>query len=47
MKSGAIARFDNDNINDGVGKGKDEYHVYKGNGDNFPQRSQWVSFVDM
>jgi len=45
--SGAIARFDNDNINDGLGGGVDQYTLYTGNGDNFPNISQWVSFVDM
>lgn len=44
---GALARYDNDNIQDGVGDGVDQYIMYTGNGDNFPQRSQWVSFENM
>ncbi|KAK3080959.1 hypothetical protein LTS18_011566 [Coniosporium uncinatum] len=47
VQSGAVARYDNDNINDGVGSGTDSYTMYWGNGDSFPQKSQWVSFVDM
>lgn len=50
VQNGAIARFDNSNIKDGSGGGKDEYRMYNGNGstgNGWPDKSQWVSFEDM
>lgn len=35
------------NDNDGIGAGRDQYTLYIGNGNTFPQKSQWVSFSDM
>ncbi|KAJ6786127.1 hypothetical protein PWT90_02483 [Aphanocladium album] len=50
VSNGAIANWNPDNINDGVGGGKDEYNMYWGDGSTgagWPDRSRWVSFVDM
>ena len=35
------------NDNDGIGAGRDSYTLYTGNGNTFPQKSQWVSFSSM
>ncbi|KAL7940174.1 hypothetical protein V8C42DRAFT_338325 [Trichoderma barbatum] len=46
----ALARFDNSNIEDGVGNGTDWYHLYLGNGSTaagWPSKDKWVSFEDM
>ncbi|UKZ80076.1 hypothetical protein TrVFT333_007841 [Trichoderma virens FT-333] len=45
-----LARFDNSNIEDGVGNGTDWYHLYLGNGSvaaGWPSKDKWVSFEDM
>lgn len=45
-----LARFDNSNIEDGVGNGTDWYHLYLGNGSvaaGWPPKDKWVSFEDM
>lgn len=50
VDNGAVANWNADNINDGIGGGRDEYRMYWGSGstsDGWPDRSQWVSFVDM
>ncbi|KAJ3498986.1 hypothetical protein NLG97_g695 [Lecanicillium saksenae] len=50
VQNGAIARFDNTNIKDGIGGGRDEYHMYYGDGSTgagWPDKSKWVSFEDM
>ncbi|KAJ9133260.1 Glycoside hydrolase [Pleurostoma richardsiae] len=46
----ADARWDQSNIQDGVGDGSDSYTMYWGSGgswDGWPTRSQWVSFENM
>jgi len=35
------------NNKDGIGRGKDQYKLYLGNGSKFPPKNQWVSFEDM
>lgn len=50
VQNSALARWDNSNINDGVGDGSDTYHMYWGAGranEGWPTRSQWVSFENM
>lgn len=50
VTNGAIANFDSGNTYDGIGAGKDEYRMYYGDGSTgagWPDRSRWVSFVDM
>lgn len=45
-----IANFNNGNIHDGIGKGRDEYRMYWGNGSpsqGWPGKDRWVSFEDM
>ncbi|UKZ88828.1 uncharacterized protein TrAFT101_004562 [Trichoderma asperellum] len=45
-----VARFDNSNIQDGVGNGVDRYTMYWGDGSTgagWPAQSQWVSFENM
>ncbi|KAL7932834.1 hypothetical protein V8C35DRAFT_305610 [Trichoderma chlorosporum] len=45
-----LARFDNSNIEDGVGNGTDWYHLYLGNGSvaaGWPSKDKWISFEDM
>lgn len=45
-----VARWDNSNIDDGIGSGSDSYHMYWGAGrsnEGWPTRSQWVSFRNM
>ncbi|KAK0763278.1 hypothetical protein N5P37_004265 [Trichoderma harzianum] len=46
----AVARFDNSNIQDGVGAGSDTYTMYWGDGSTgagWPAQSRWVSFQTM
>ena len=46
----ALARFDNSNIEDGMGNGTDWYHLYLGNGTEaagWPSKDKWASFEDM
>ncbi|KAK0614899.1 exo-beta-1,3-glucanase, partial [Bombardia bombarda] len=46
----ADARWDNSNINDGIGNGQDVYTMHWGAGtagEGWPTRSQWVSFENM
>lgn len=50
VTNSAIANFNSGNTHDGIGAGKDEYHMYYGDGSTgagWPDRSRWVSFVDM
>lgn len=50
VSNGAVARFDNNNIKDGVGSGTDTYTLHLGSGstsDGWPDKSKWVSFEDM
>ncbi|KAK1249532.1 hypothetical protein MKX07_003048 [Trichoderma sp. CBMAI-0711] len=50
VTSKALARFDNSNIEDGMGNGTDWYHLYLGNGTEaagWPSKDKWVSFEDM
>lgn len=50
VNNGAIANWNNSNIKDGNGSGKNEYHMYWGNGTpgaGWPDKSQWASFEDM
>ncbi|KAH8904705.1 hypothetical protein BR93DRAFT_960804 [Coniochaeta sp. PMI_546] len=50
VSNSALARFDNSNINDGIGNGQDVYKMYWGAGranEGWPTRSQWVSFENM
>jgi hypothetical protein len=45
-----VARYDNSNINDGVGDGTDSYTLYLGDGSTgagWPAQSEWVSFENM
>lgn len=45
-----VARFDNSNIQDGVGDGVDQYTMYWGDGSlgaGWPDQSRWVSFENM
>ncbi|GFP54389.1 hypothetical protein TASIC1_0004001200 [Trichoderma asperellum] len=45
-----VARFDNSNIQDGVGDGVDSYTLYLGSGSTsagWPDKSRWVSFENM
>ncbi|UKZ76928.1 hypothetical protein TrVFT333_004643 [Trichoderma virens FT-333] len=45
-----VARFDNSNIQDGVGSGVDSYTMYWGDGSTgagWPAQSRWVSFQNM
>jgi hypothetical protein len=46
----ATARFDNSNVQDGIGNGTDAYTLYLGNGTTlagWPSKDSWVSFEDM
>ncbi|KAL7781767.1 glycoside hydrolase [Trichoderma ceciliae] len=46
----SVARFDNNNIKDGVGGGVDRYTMYRGDGSTgagWPAQNRWVSFQDM
>ena len=36
-----------DNVNDGIGRGQDQYRLYQGNGSDWPKMSEWVSFQQM
>lgn len=50
VTNGALANWNSNNINDGVGGGSDSYKMYWGTGttgEGWPDRSRWVSFVDM
>lgn len=50
VSNGAVARWDNSNIQDGIGSGSDSYRMYWGAGranEGWPTRSQWVSFQNM
>ncbi|KAB5518149.1 hypothetical protein GE09DRAFT_1066138 [Coniochaeta sp. 2T2.1] len=50
VSNSALARFDNSNIQDGIGNGQDKYTMYWGAGrqnEGWPVRSQWVSFENM
>lgn len=50
VTNGAIATWNPSNTNDGIGAGRDEYKMYWGDGSTnagWPDRSRWVSFVDM
>ncbi|KAM3433493.1 hypothetical protein MY4824_005911 [Beauveria thailandica] len=50
VSNSAIANFNSGNTHDGIGPGKDEYHMYYGDGSTgagWPARNRWVSFVDM
>ena len=50
VQNGADARFDNSNIQDGIGDGSDSYTMYWGGGassEGWPTRDKWVSFENM
>ncbi|KAK5989646.1 hypothetical protein PT974_07901 [Cladobotryum mycophilum] len=50
VSNGAIARFDNTNIQDGTGSGSDSYTMYWGDGSTgqgWPSKDRWVSFENM
>lgn len=50
VSNSAVARWDNSNIEDGIGDGSDSYTMYWGAGranEGWPTRSQWVSFENM
>lgn len=50
VKNGNVARFDNTNIQDGVGDGVDSYKLYLGSGSTsagWPDQKNWVSFENM
>lgn len=50
VQNGNVANYNADNINDGVGGGSDSYTMYRGDGSTgqgWPDKSRWVSFVNM